>query len=183
MKSLISILFAFTAIAAPVTLVWDPVIDPSVTGYRLYFGPGTRAYTNSVSVPGQLNTTNTISNLPAGIYFFAVTSVAGALESDFSNEVTWTNKPPVPGALRIVWSGSTNSSGLVTPIASVNPGPSFTVNATMTGPWGSVNRSGSTDSAGYFSFKGRPATRPFIASATVTKLSFDPLISSSQMFD
>ena len=183
MKLLLSILLAFSSIAAPVTLQWDPVIDPSVTGYKLYFGPGTRAYTNSVSVPGKLNTTNTISNLPAGVYFFAVTSVAGSLESDFSNEVTWTNKPPAPGTLRIVWSGSTNSSGLVTPIASVNPGPSFVVSATMTGPWGTVSRSGSTDSSGDFSFRGKAATRPFIASATVAKLSFDPLISSSQKFD
>jgi hypothetical protein len=183
MKILISLLFTFASAAAPVTLAWDPVSDTSVTGYRLYFGPSSRAYTNSVSVVGRLNTTNTISNLPSGVHFFAVTSVAGSLESDYSNEVSWTNKPPVPGSLRIVWSGATNSSGQVTPIASVNPGPGFTVNATMTGPWGSVNRSGSTDASGDFSFKGRAATMPFIASAVITKLSFDPSLSSSQTFE
>lgn len=183
MKYITLLLLAFSLHADPVTLAWDPVADSAVTGYRLYWGPSSRGYTNSVLVSGRLNTTNTIYTLPSGVYFFGVTSVAGSLESAYSNEVSWTNRPAAPGNLRVVWSGSTNSAGQVTPIASVNPGPGFTVNATMTGPWGSVNRSGSTDTSGEFRFLGRAANKPFTASATITKLSYNPSLTSSQNFN
>jgi hypothetical protein len=75
-----------------VTLAWDRSPDSGVTGYRVYYGPTSRNYTNSI-VAGNV-TTNTISGLASGVtYFFAITAnTAGGLESDFSNEIRF-----VPG--------------------------------------------------------------------------------------
>lgn len=72
-----------------VKLAWDPSPDPSVSGYNLYYGAGSRQYTNLLSA-GNL-TSLSVSNLARGqIYFFAVTAVdAAGLESDFSPEVSY----------------------------------------------------------------------------------------------
>ena len=80
--------------AASVTLAWDASPDASVTGYRIYFGPASGAYTNSVAVGNVTNAT--LTNLKAGaIYYFAATAHDGSgLESAFSNETSYT--PPLP---------------------------------------------------------------------------------------
>jgi hypothetical protein len=77
-----------------VTLAWDA--NPAVSGYRLYWGPAARKYTNSVNV-GNL-TTATLSNLVDGAtYFFAVTDYnSSGLESDYFNEVIYTNRVQQP---------------------------------------------------------------------------------------
>jgi hypothetical protein len=82
--------------AAPsVTLAWDSSPDPTVVGYNIYSGVASGTYTNRVDVGNA--TTGNISNLVEGTtYFFAVTAYdASGLESDFSNELSFT----VPGAL------------------------------------------------------------------------------------
>ena len=76
--------------AESVTLAWDPNPDPTIAGYRLYSGTGSRIYTQQLEVGNM--TTTLVSNLADGrTYFFAVTAynTAGA-ESIPSNEVSYT---------------------------------------------------------------------------------------------
>jgi hypothetical protein len=92
-------------LSATVTLAWDPSADTDVVGYRVYYGPASAAYTNSVTL-GNI-TTATISNLVEGsTYYFAATAYdAIGLESDFSNEASYSvpvgggNQPPTLATL------------------------------------------------------------------------------------
>ena len=93
---LIASLFALPVLADQVVLTWDAPVDTTgIVGYRLYWGPDARVYTNSITCA--TCKTNTVSGLrPNFRYYFAATSVGtNGLESDFSNEVNWmsTNKP------------------------------------------------------------------------------------------
>ena len=77
-----------------VTLAWDRSPDASVVGYRLYYGIGSRSYTNSVQVG---NVTNAmVTNLVASTtYYFGATAFdSSGLESDFSNEAMYTVPTP-----------------------------------------------------------------------------------------
>ena len=77
------------------TLSWTAVSDPSVAGYRIYYGVASRTYTNVMDVG--TNTTVTISNLVNGVtYYFAATcyNVLG-MESGYSAETTYTVLRPV----------------------------------------------------------------------------------------
>jgi len=84
------------ALVAPpsVTLAWDRSPSTDVVGYRVYLGPASRRYTNSVYV-GNV-TSNVISGLTSGVfYYLAVTAIdATGLESDFSSEVTYSPAGP-----------------------------------------------------------------------------------------
>lgn len=73
-----------------VTLAWDHSPDTNVIGYRIYYGPRSGNYTNSVSV-GYV-TEATLTELVAGSeYFFAATAYnATGDESVFSNETSYT---------------------------------------------------------------------------------------------
>ncbi len=79
----------FSASAANVSLAWDPSTDPSVTGYNLYYGGGSRNYTNIVDA--RKSNTVSVSNLVVGsTYYFAATAYnAAGLESDYSVEVAY----------------------------------------------------------------------------------------------
>jgi len=88
--------------AASVRLAWDanPVTD-EVTGYRLYYGPKSQTYTNTTDV-GSVTTATITTLAPGTTYFFAVTAYnASGLESDYSNEVSYTPSP-VPTALTAI---------------------------------------------------------------------------------
>ena len=76
--------------AAPtVTLKWDPSRASDIAGYRLYYGTGSRAYTQKLDIGN--STTTLVSNLAEGrTYFFAVTAYNAAAESSPSNEVSYT---------------------------------------------------------------------------------------------
>jgi Fibronectin type III domain/Immunoglobulin domain len=76
-----------------VTLAWNPSTNADIAGYNIYYGVASRAYTNQLSV-GNV-TTATISGLVEGVtYYFAAKAYNGSgVESDFSNEATYT----VPG--------------------------------------------------------------------------------------
>ena len=82
--------FLFPSNAPPsVRLQWDPAPDASVTGYNIYYGVGSRAYTNRTALG---NVTNATIQLPTRnqLYYFAATAYsATGLESDFSNEVNY----------------------------------------------------------------------------------------------
>jgi hypothetical protein len=73
-----------------VTLAWNPSLDVTVTGYRLYYGAAPEQYTNSIVVG---NTTScTVTGLVNGTtYYFSTTAFNDSgIESPFSNEVNYT---------------------------------------------------------------------------------------------
>lgn len=82
--------FAETANAATVTLAWDPNPEPTVAGYRLYYGTSSGYYTNSVDVAA--STRATISALIEGMtYYMAVTAYdTSGNQSGYSNEIVYT---------------------------------------------------------------------------------------------
>jgi hypothetical protein len=85
-----------TATGASASLIWDPVQDPTVTGYSVHYGtqsagqPGLCAYEDSKFVTGP---SATITGLdPSTRYFFAVSAYNG-LEGPCSNEVSTVTPP------------------------------------------------------------------------------------------
>jgi len=98
--ALLSLLWAWAGVAQPqVSLTWDANSEPDLAGYRLYWGTASRTYTQTNEVVNV--TTTTVSNLTEEVtYYFAVTAYKNSsLESDFSDEVSFTppkaNSPPV----------------------------------------------------------------------------------------
>lgn len=96
MKRVLTLLFCCLptiAFAASVTLAWDASPDPSVVGYRVYYGPAIGAYTNSAAVGNVTNAT--LTGLTTGFkYYFSATAYnSTGEESSFSNEINYT--PPV----------------------------------------------------------------------------------------
>ncbi len=80
--------------AAQITLAWDPNPEPTVSGYRVYYGTASYYYTAVVDVGNQ--TALTISGLLPGVtYFFSATAYSESTgdESYFSGEIAYT----VPG--------------------------------------------------------------------------------------
>jgi hypothetical protein len=81
--------------AQSVTLAWNPSADTNIAGYKVYYGVASRTYTNVVNVGKATNAT--IPGLvEATTYYFTATAynILG-LESDFSNEASYT----IPTAL------------------------------------------------------------------------------------
>lgn len=70
-----------------VSLAWDASTSPGVTGYKIYYGTASRAYSAHDVVPNQ--TTWTVRNLAANVtwYFAATAFDDSGNESGFSNEV------------------------------------------------------------------------------------------------
>jgi hypothetical protein len=80
-----------------VSLQWLPNTDPSVVGYNVYYGGGSRQYTNVFSAGN--TTTSVIDGLVEGqTYYFAVTAYDEfGDESDYSDETVYI----VPGYLKM----------------------------------------------------------------------------------
>jgi hypothetical protein len=105
LSSLLGMLAMFGLAGAPqnasavgtssLTLAWDRNLEADVVGYRVYYGPASRQYTNSIYV-GNV-TSNLISGLTGGAaYYFAMTAIdATGLESDYSAELMYS--PPGTG--------------------------------------------------------------------------------------
>ncbi|HMC82164.1 MAG TPA: dockerin type I domain-containing protein [Candidatus Polarisedimenticolia bacterium] len=77
------------ALAGTVSLAWDPVSDPDVAGYRVYYGTTSGVYTQFLSV-AKLPTTADVKNLQdCKIYYLAVKALDsnGNESTGFSNEV------------------------------------------------------------------------------------------------
>jgi fibronectin type 3 domain-containing protein len=74
-----------------VTLVWDPVTDPNLAGYRIYYGTTTGNYLQPFGNGLNVNTvtTYTVTGLSRGTtYYFAATAYDSSNnESTYSNEV------------------------------------------------------------------------------------------------
>jgi hypothetical protein len=84
-------LVAFPVVAATtVPLAWNVSTNANIGGYKIYFGPASRTYTNAVDVGNVTNTV--IAGLAAGTtyYFAATTYDTAGVESAFSNEATYT---------------------------------------------------------------------------------------------
>jgi hypothetical protein len=101
--TVVALFASIPAFADNLTLAWDASTDPSVAGYKIYYGVASRTYTNSLDVG--TNTTVTISNLVEGVtyYFAATTYDTNGLESAFSDEIVYTvplpvNQPPTLNA-------------------------------------------------------------------------------------
>ena len=73
-----------------VQLTWDLVPGMS---YNVYFGVASGGYTNKVAV-GQTNYATVTLPARGATYYFAVTAMANGLESEFSNEVSFTPAQP-----------------------------------------------------------------------------------------
>lgn len=75
---------------ASVTLAWDANIEPDLAGYKMHHGLESRKYTTRIDV-GNV-TTSVVNKLEEGVtYYFAVTAYnTSGLESDYSNEVSYT---------------------------------------------------------------------------------------------
>ncbi len=77
------------AYAGDVALEWDPNTETDLAGYKIYFGTASRTYSTPIAIG--LQSTYTVTGLPAGTYYFAVTAFnRDGLESAFSNEVSTT---------------------------------------------------------------------------------------------
>ena len=73
-----------------VRLAWNPVAEPNVSGYRVYYGTASRTYQQPFGQGlASSATTYTVSGLPgARRYFFAVTATNSlGKESGYSSEV------------------------------------------------------------------------------------------------
>ena len=78
---------------SPAVLQWDPVSDPNLVGYRVYYGtsPGTYLQPAGEGLDAADAITYTVTNLSSGTtYYFAATAYDMSIpdkESFFSNEV------------------------------------------------------------------------------------------------
>lgn len=75
---------------APTTTVeGDSLSMSAITGYRLYYGNSPVDYTNTIDIGDAYRMSTTIIDLPAGTYYFAITTVdIDGRESDYSNKVS-----------------------------------------------------------------------------------------------
>lgn len=77
-----------------VQLAWNQTTDPSVTGYNVYWGGASGAYTNFADV-GMATNVVIWGLTPEATYYFAATCYASGMESPFSNEAVYTVPIPV----------------------------------------------------------------------------------------
>ena len=151
--------------ASDITLAWDSNTEPTLGGYRLYYGQASRNYSSTVDVGNRTN--YTLSGLAEGkTYYFAVTAydTTQTTESGFSNEVSKTiassaipsadfSAKPTSGTAPLIVTFIDTSTGNITDWAwnfgdattgtaqtavktYSNPG-SYTVSLTVSGPGGS----------------------------------------------
>jgi hypothetical protein len=108
-----------------VTLAWDASTGTNVAGYNIYIGGASGTYTNTLDAGTNLMLT--VYGLSAGqTYFFAATAYddeSPPLESDFSNEISYTMPTPPVIELQILASGDLQSgwAPIGSPIWLTNP--------------------------------------------------------------
>ncbi len=84
--------------ADTVTIVWQAPTEntdgsalSNLGGYKIYYGETSGEYSSSIDIPNPGLTSYVVQNLPAGQYYFTMTSYNSAgLESAFSPEVSAT---------------------------------------------------------------------------------------------
>jgi sulfur relay (sulfurtransferase) complex TusBCD TusD component (DsrE family) len=111
--------------ASSVTLAWDRSTSTNIAGYKIYYGTTSRAYTNTVDTGSSTNVT--VSGLVnSTTYYFAATAYdTSNLESDFSNEVSYTNVVLAPPAIALT--SPANGAAFTAP-ASISLAASVTAN-------------------------------------------------------
>ena len=77
-----------------VKLTWDRSIDPIVSGYNVYYGSSSGAYTNVTDAGNNIIITLNGLNINQMYYFAATTYAESGMESPFSDEVIYS--PPAP---------------------------------------------------------------------------------------
>jgi hypothetical protein len=99
-----------------VTLAWDPSPGPNINGYTIYYGRQSLAYTGRL-VLGNVTTGSVAGLIPGATYYFAATATdAAGLESEFSNEVSYTVPIAVgPALVGIVQGGGVQLTGQAAP--------------------------------------------------------------------
>lgn len=92
--------------ASRVTLAWDRSTSTNIAGYNVHYGTTSHAYTNAVDAG--VSTNVTVSGLISSTtYYFAATAYGTAnLESDFSNELSYTNVVLAPPAIALTSSAN-----------------------------------------------------------------------------
>ena len=82
------------ALGGSITVRWDPVSDPNLAGYRVYYGEGNGTYSQSLDL-GAI-TQHTISGLPdCTVHYVALKSIdnLGQVSSQFSSEISGFTRP------------------------------------------------------------------------------------------
>jgi fibronectin type 3 domain-containing protein len=88
----------------PISLAWDASASMNIAGYRIYYGPTSGDYTNTVNAG---NVTNFTLTIPKGVVYIAATAYdTNGVESDFSNEIT-NGLPFKPNRVIMVWQTNT----------------------------------------------------------------------------
>lgn len=177
LSTLFSLALVVAASAASIT--WDPNTEPDLGGYRIYWGPTSRGYTNLLTIPAApgVRITNWVPVVTVG--FVAVTAFStNGLESDYSNEISVTNKPAAPKNARQVsefdgWILRANKSNppSFTPVAIVQTIPGTVISGTVTGPGWTVNRTATANTNGVAELVGKalPFSPSSLVSMTATK--------------
>lgn len=128
-------------IAAEVKLAWDPSPDAGVASYQIHYGITSGSY-RSVTNAG-LATELTITGLTMGVtYYFAATAVGtNQLESDFSNEISYTPPLPTntPPTITAIGGQTINEDGIAGPLSfnvgdAQSPAGNLTLSATSSNP-------------------------------------------------
>lgn len=110
-----------------ISLSWNAETDPTVIGYRVYYGGISRTYTNSFVVPLDPNPGTVVSNLVAGdVYYFSVTAFSDSAESDYSDELEYeapnfvapfsvsiTSYPKIPTVINLAAANVTSTSAVL----------------------------------------------------------------------
>lgn len=107
---LITVLLALVVKCLGVTLAWDRTPGTNVAGYRVYQGSASHIYTNSTIVGNVTNVTLTSPPYGKTNYYVVTAFDNQGLESDYSNEVSYTVLYPVVDVAVRVWTG-TNLNG------------------------------------------------------------------------
>ena len=93
--SMALLVLAWAACADSVRLTWDPSPSDGIAGYRIYYGTNSGSY-QFVTNAG-LSLTQTVVLPYRTRWFFAATAYdTNLVESDYSNEVEWEDKPLPP---------------------------------------------------------------------------------------
>ena len=82
--------------AAEVSFSWSPNSEPTLAGYKIYYGTNPASYTSSIDVglPEIINqniSTSLVGYIEGVTYYFGATAYDNdGLESDYSQEISWT---------------------------------------------------------------------------------------------